>query len=629
MRSSTMSTILYWALLGIVCLAPLPLASNRPLPWSLLSLAVGVLLLVWGIGRLIAAMRSGPTRDMSGNAEAAGRLAHARLVDRYAALLVTGFAILIAWYWVQASPALSGAFAHAAWAEAAAALGTPLPAAAGLDPAAGEALIMKIVAYGGIFLLAFELGRDRNRARLGFWAICLAGFGYALYGLFVQFTGERTVLWFAKDAYPDSVTATFINRNAYATYAGMAVLAGMVPLVFEVRRLTRERLTPLRFLLALSERTSPTLYLVITAIITGMVAVALTGSRAGVACFVLALVVFAVGLLIAREIRLRTFLVGAALGVGAIVAVLSMSGDFLAKRLITTESAPEARASVFDVARLAVAEEPWVGHGLGSFGPAFNRANDGRAVFETYVDLAHNTYLELAVEGGIPALLLSLALIGSAVGICFAGLLARGRNASMPVAAIAIATLVGAHATVDFGVQMPAVAATFMLLIGIATAQAMAIEKADARIESRRAQGQRRFGRGRSRPHRADEAVTPPPELEIAWPVRSTAPVLPAPGRMAAPGTLQPLSRMHDDEARPITISGDATTSADAYEAAMARWRALRQVGGDNVAPPDGSTPLEPGTVASDGEPPSGDEPPDDGTPRSAKVVQLPRNSRT
>lgn len=622
-----MSSILYWALLGIVCLAPLPLASNRPLPWSVLALAVGVLLLVWGIGRLIDALRSGPTRDISGNADGAGRLAHARLVDRYAALLVIGFTILIAWYWVQASPALSGAFAHTAWAEAAAALGTPLPAAASVDPAAGETLIMKVVAYGGIFLLAFETGRDRNRARLGFSAISLAGFAYALYGLFVQFAGDRTVLWFAKDAYPDSVTSTFINRNAYATYAGMAVLAGLVPLVSEVRRLTRERLTPLRFLLALSERASPSLYLVIAAIITGLVAIALTGSRAGVACFVLALVVFAIGLLIAREIRLRTFLVGVALGGAAVVAVLLLSGDFLAKRLLT-ESAPEARASVFDVARLAVAEEPWIGHGLGSFGPAFNRANDGRAVFETYVNLAHNTYLELAVEGGIPALLLSLALIGCAVGICFAGLLSRGRNASMSVAAVAIATLVGAHATVDFGIQMPAVAATFMLLIGVATAQALAVEKAEARFESRRPQSQRRFGR--SRPHRADEAVTPPPELEIAWPVRSSAPVLPAPGRMAAPGMLQPLSRMQENDDRAVTARDDAPTSAGEYETAMARWRALRRVGVDDVAAPDGSMPpAQPGTVTPDGEPPSGDEPPDGSTPRNAKVVQLPRISRS
>ncbi|HKU99637.1 MAG TPA: O-antigen ligase family protein [Vineibacter sp.] len=621
-----MSSILYWALLGIVCLAPLPLASNRPLPWSVLSLAVGALLLLWGIGQLIDALRRGPVREMPGNADATGRLAHARLVDRYALLLVLGFSILIAWYWVQASPALSGGWAHAAWAEAGAALGTALPAAASLDPAAGETLIMKIVAYGGIFLLAFEMGRDRNRARLGFWAVCLAGFAYAVYGLFVQFTGDRTVLWFAKDAYPESVTSTFINRNAYATYAGMAVLAGLVPLVSEVRRLTRERLTPLRFLLALSERTSPSLYLVIAATITGLVAIALTGSRAGVACFALALVVFAVGLLIAREIRLRTFLVGAAVGSGVIVTVLLLSGDFLVKRLVT-ETAPEARASVFDVARLAVAEEPWIGHGLGGFGPAFNRANDGRAVFETYVDLAHNTYLELAVEGGIPALLLSLALIGGAVGICFAGVMSRGRNATLSIAAVAIATMVGAHATVDFGIQMPAVAATFMLLMGVATAQALMVEKSEPRFESRRAHSTRRFGR--SRPHRADEAVTPPPELEIAWPVRSTAPVLPAPARMAAPGMLQPLSRMQDDEARPPAASQDGPASADEYESAMARWRALRQVGADDAAAPGDAVPItQPDTRSAETESPPVDEPPDGSTPHRAKVVPLPRTSR-
>ncbi|TWS96563.1 O-antigen ligase [Reyranella sp. CPCC 100927] len=623
-----MSSIIFWALLGIVCLAPLPLASNRPLPWSLLSLAVGVLLLLWGASRLVDAMRSGLARDMSGDPDAASRRVHVRRMDRFAAVLVSGFVILIAWYWVQASPALGGAWANPAWAEAAAALGAALPAAISLDPTAGETLLMKIVAYGGVFLLAFEIGRDRGRVRQAFWAVFLAGFAYALYGLFVQFSGERMVLWFAKDAYPDSVTSTFINRNTYATYAGMTVLAGLVPLLSEVRRLTRDRTTVQRLLISLSERTTPTLYLAVAGIITGLVAIALTGSRAGGACFVLALVVFTVGLLIAREIKVRTFLTLFGLGGVVLAVTLLMSGDLLFKRL-TSETAPEARAAVFDVARLAVVEEPWIGHGLGSFSAAFNRANDGRAVFTTFVDLAHNTYLELAVEGGLPALLLSLVLIGSAVGVCCANLMSRNRNAGTSVAAVAIATLVGVHATVDFGIQMPAVAATFMLLIGTATAQALAVEKAEVRFAGRRATGRRRFGR--ERPHRADEAVTPPPELEIAWPVRPTAPILPTiPGRSAEPTMLQPLSRMRDGDMRPITIATDeSTASSDAYETAMARWRALRRGGVDTTAVSVEAAPPPRSDIESSTNDPSPAGPsPDDSTPEAAEVVRLPRPTR-
>ena len=45
--------VLFWLLLAVVLLAPLPLGSNRPLPASALAAAVGVLACVWGIGRLL------------------------------------------------------------------------------------------------------------------------------------------------------------------------------------------------------------------------------------------------------------------------------------------------------------------------------------------------------------------------------------------------------------------------------------------------------------------------------------------------------------------------------------------------------------------------------------------------
>jgi O-antigen ligase len=577
-----MSSILFWALVGIVCLSPLPLASNRPLPWSLLALGVGLLLLAWGASRLYEAMVPAGVRDTAGAGNGADDRAHGRRIDRRAALLTIGFAVLMAWYWVQASPRLSGGHGHPAWAEASAALGESVAASASLDPAAGHTLVMKILAYGGIFLLAFVLGRDRVRARLAFWAVCVSGFAYALYGLFVHFAHSGTVLWFTKDAYPDSVTSTFINRNAYATYAGMTLLAGLALLLSELRRFRPERLTPLRIFATLSDQGSPSIYLVIAATITGLVAVVLTGSRAGLACVVLALFVFAVGMLIARDMRLRTFLIGAVLGAGAIAGILSLSGGFLAKRLIS-ETAPEARAAVFEVARLAAMAHPWTGQGLGGFGPAFNRANDGRAVFETYIDLAHNSYLELAVEGGVPALVLSLMLLAGGVGICFAGLLRGGRTTSTSIAAVAIATLVGTHAMVDFGIQMPAVAATFMLLIGVAAAQALAVERGGVQ---RVAADERRRRFGSARRHGTDEA-TPPSEIEVPLPVRPAVPGLT--GRMRAatslPALTGPSAPVLEGEATAATASaGEASKTADDYTAALARWRTLRQGATGNAA---------------------------------------------
>src|SRR5918994_1206871 len=53
-QSRRWETLLLWLLLAVVLLAPLPLGSNRPLPASALSAAVGALLCMWGVGCLMA-----------------------------------------------------------------------------------------------------------------------------------------------------------------------------------------------------------------------------------------------------------------------------------------------------------------------------------------------------------------------------------------------------------------------------------------------------------------------------------------------------------------------------------------------------------------------------------------------
>jgi O-antigen ligase len=577
-----MSSILHWALVAIVCLAPLPLASNRPLPWSVLSLSVGILLLIWGADRLRAAFVPAPAAR-SGGASRGGpaRESPGHIIDQHAAVLAAGFAVLLLWYWVQGSSVLADALDHPAWAEASVALGENLAGSPSLGPAAGTTLAMKILAYAGVFLLAFQLGGDR--ARTTFWALCLAGLCYAIYGLFMRFSHAGTVLWFVNDAYRDSVTSTFINRNSYATYAGMGVIVALTVLLSELRRLKPDGMTATRFLVQLSDRGSGTLYL----------AVVLTGSRAGNACLVLALAVFAFGMLKARDIRLRTFIVSLALGGIVLVWVLWLSGGLLARRL-ASEGEPEARIAVFEVARSAAAAHPWIGQGLGNFEAAFNRANDGRAIFDTYVDLAHNAYLELAVEAGIPAMLLSLALVGGCIGICFTGLLARGTSAA--IGAIAIGALVGTHSLVDFSFQMPAVAATFMLIVGVAAAQALALDQA-GQVDmpefatrgagQRRTQHRRRFGH--DRPLSADEPVTPPAEPDMPWPVRSrtidratlarisAAPVVDADA--PAPETQPPAQ---GSDRMPQGASDSAGTD---YEAALARWRNLREANAPDPEP--------------------------------------------
>jgi O-antigen ligase len=84
---------------------------------------------------------------------------------------------------------------------------------------------------------------------------------------------------------------------------------------------------------------------------------------------------------------------------------------------------------------------------------------------------AHNTYLENALELGIPAaamLCLAIALIAVQ---CFLGVGRRRRDFVFPALACAVSVQVAVHSLVDFSLQIPAVAAAYALVLGLGYAQ--------------------------------------------------------------------------------------------------------------------------------------------------------------
>jgi O-antigen ligase len=86
-------------------------------------------------------------------------------------------------------------------------------------------------------------------------------------------------------------------------------------------------------------------------------------------------------------------------------------------------------------------------------------------------EMAHNTYLEVFQGLG---LVFGTMLVGSVVLLvvrCTKGAALRHESATIPCVAASAAFLVGAHALVDFSLQMQAIALTFMALLGAGVAQ--------------------------------------------------------------------------------------------------------------------------------------------------------------
>ncbi|HYC63355.1 MAG TPA: O-antigen ligase family protein, partial [Reyranellaceae bacterium] len=534
---------------------------------------------------------------------------------KYSLVFILGFTLLCAWYWLQTSR-LSSPLAHPAWAEAGLSLGERLTGAVSMEPVAGLTLLMKIMSYGGIFIMALYFGRDRHRARLMFISIALVSGLYAAYGLAEHFSGVRMVLWFPKTEYPQSVTSTFINRNSYATFAGIGVLAALGPILHEIRRLTIGKLTPLRLMQAMSEEGTAVFYLLLVSIVLNLSALVLTGSRAGFASAAFGLFVFLVMILALRDIGVRHFISLLILSISIVFAFVALGGSNLIDRM--SNEGREARVDLFDVGRLAASEHPLTGQGLASFSPAFNRANDGAAIFpSSWVDFAHNSYLELVVEGGMIGLIGSLALIGLMIGLMLQGVFTRARGTSFVVTGIACAALVGAHAMVDFSIQMPAVAATFLLLVGAASGQALPSSRTSdraerARIEAEEAEDERQRAREdaerRSRRKKRRRRERKPDG------VPSELPAEPAMARAAAPAMPEELRRLSGELSDPATTAATAQpekrqrssrssrrAAAPAvqafgtdYASALERWRELRAAAAPNSETLVNDAPTEP-----------------------------------
>ena len=447
-----MQRVLLALFLALIVLAPLPLGSNRPLPALALAFGLGMTLLLWSLAAL---------RDP----------ALVSIPQKRSLLLAGPFLLYLLWAWSLVLPGFAAP--HSLWFEAAQALDRPLSARAAISPSAAAMTLINVMAYGTAFWLALHLGRRSGNARTILGTLAVAMAAYALYGLVMLLGGFDKVLWYDRWAYRDSVTSTFVNRNNYATYAGMGLLLTLALFIEQLHRAAQLAAGGLRSaIVATIDGSGAAIWLLMTASLVIGTSLVLTGSRAGVASSGIAVVALLAAFGLARGAQTKIWLLALlVVGAGA-VATLAVSGEVLLSRLVDLEANAGSRLTLLELALHQIAERPWFGYGPGSFPVVFeltrSEAFDGDIFSYQRV---HNTYLEVALESGLPGLALLLAaMLGPAV-LCLRGILRRREATVFPAIALAATVLVGLHSLVDFGLQVPAVSVTYFTLLGLGVAQ--------------------------------------------------------------------------------------------------------------------------------------------------------------
>ena len=443
---------MFYALVALTLAAPLPLGAYPDWAWASLAAGCGVLLACWGHSTLTGRRPLVPPP---------------RLLLFSAAALTPA----VLWGLLQTVGFLPEALHHPLWRDAATALDAPYGGSVSLDPVAGRESLLRVATYGGLFWLAFQYGRDSAMAHRALSAVAAGSACYALYGLAMTFSGLDLVLWYEKTAYRSAVTATFVNPNSFGTYCGLGLLCATAALHGAYERdappASGSPRLRVHFLLADFLPRHATL---LAAWLLLAFALLLSLSRGALAATGLAHLVFLSALAARRGVRARALAVrsGAATLLAAALLVLASQG--LERRLWDVGPDWTKRSQIYAQTVAAIAENPLAGTGLGTFEAVYR--SHRTAEVRPGVRMAHNDYLELALELGIPAAVLFVSAIAALALGCARGIRLRRRDAAVPAAGLSACVLVGTHALVDFSLQLPAVAATFALVLGIAVAQA-------------------------------------------------------------------------------------------------------------------------------------------------------------
>jgi len=429
--------------LALLVWAPVPLGSNRPWVWALLALWV-LALALWWLAGLIRGKRAFPM-----------------ILQQAWPMLLCGL-LWLAYVWLQLLPLPVGLLKllspeAARWYLAAAAPETLGAAPLTLDPYATLEAACKSTSYLAFFALSLILLRDRERIRAAAYTVIASGIFQALFGALVSLQSRGEV-----------ASGTFANRNHFAAYLALCLSVGIGVLI---ANLSGERHQSWgRFFRSLIQwMISPKMALRL-GLVMMVVALVLTRSRMGNSSFFISLLATGViGLLLAkRATRSMVVLLVSLIAVDVFIVGTYFGTKRVVDRITQTTAETEDRDEVAGYALGMWKDYPVFGSGLGSFPVVFPRYSQGETQM-SYTH-AHNDYLEFAAETGA----VGLSLLGLMVAMSFAAALrAQYLRRDPLMRGLSFAAMMGIlalmiHSAVDFNLQIPANALTFMLLLAFA-----------------------------------------------------------------------------------------------------------------------------------------------------------------
>ncbi len=456
---SAAERFVYGGLLVLLLWLPLPWGSHRLWASDLFVLCASFLLLAQLI--LLASGRAG-------------------LPARFGRLLIAPalwWLVWLGWIGWQILPlglttlsALSPAAAQLA-TESASVLGVDPIARISIAPAATMDAWLLSAGYAALYLLTMlSCAGDERRIAHVLGVIVISSSIQAVYAGLMLLSGLEWGFFAKKEAYLGVATGTFVNRNHLAGYLALGAAAALGLILSEIGSGNRaggarnQILGLIALLFSAKMRSRLALIMMVIALI-------LTRSRMGNTAFFASMCICAVGFMLLRHRRyvLRTLMLFASIVLIDLLIVSNWYGlERVVDRIEQTDLATENRATLLGEAQRTVETYARAGSGLGTF--AMAHAPFRKPSSWTYFDHAHNDYVQFVIETGVIGLgLLGVFVLGHVLHAIRVLLARRRRSAAAATFAALMAIMAQAiHATADFNLQIPANAASLLVLMALA-----------------------------------------------------------------------------------------------------------------------------------------------------------------
>jgi hypothetical protein len=310
--------------------------------------------------------------------------------------------------------------------------------------------------------------------------------GYLVYGLVALVLTPDTLLWADKLAYRGLLTATFVNHNTAATFAGAGMILWACSAYYAAQSIW---FSSLRILLVSRSGETKVLRVIVraAAALACFFALLETDSRGGLISTAagFALAMFLMG---ARDLRKRPWRLAA-----TFLAFVVVAGLLVARlgRIASQGPFDDNRWSVYGFVFRAIENHALLGTGIGTFGDFFPSLRTSDLQSWGFWDYAHSTILEIALEMGVPvAVMVLTAALFSIFFLIHAAFRSDGRIRRSQAAIAGIACLSYLHSTVDFSLQIPGYFVVFAILLGCGLARASAdVDSGNDRERQKTARG--------------------------------------------------------------------------------------------------------------------------------------------